>query len=198
MGLKMVPARKSVWIVCGAHLGGHDAYAAAATALGEAVAGAGLRLVYAAGDAGLSAVVAGAAAAAGGESLGVVPAHLTVRAGGGVPGEDRTLVVTETMHERKKVMFMNADAVVVLPGGAGTLDQMLEVLTWRQLGLHRKPLFLLNVEGYWDPFLGLLDHMVASAFAEPNLLRYVEPHDTVAALVDRLSARLYRRPLAKT
>ena len=93
---------------------------------------------------------------------------------------------------------MNADAILVLPGGAGTLDQLLEVLTWHQLGLHRKPIFLLNVAGYWDPLLALVDHIVAQAFADPTLARAIESHASVDTLIDRLSARLYRRTLAET
>jgi uncharacterized protein (TIGR00730 family) len=73
------------------------------------------------------------------------------------------------MHERKKVMFMNSDAVVVLPGGAGSLDEFFEVLTWAQLGLHHKPIFLININGYWDPLMTMLDHIIASGFADPSL-----------------------------
>jgi uncharacterized protein (TIGR00730 family) len=182
-------------------LGGKPAYTDAAVRLGAGLAGAGFRLVYGAGDAGLTASMVRAALDAVGETFGVIPAHLAAREEArraGHSDEPAPLVVAETMHERKKILFMNADAVVALPGGAGTLDQMLEVLTWRQLGLHRKPFFLLNVEGYWDPFLGLVDHMVAEAFAEPGLVHAVEAYASVDDLVDRLSARLYRRALAHT
>ena len=119
-----------------------------------ALAAAGLRLVYGAGDVGLMGAVARAAIAAGGETFGVIPSHLVAREEG--RRDLSRLVVTETMHERKKVMFMNADAIVTLPGGPGSLDELFEVLTWRQLGLHAKPVFLLNVNGYWDPLLALL------------------------------------------
>ena len=79
------------------------------------------------------------------------------------------------MHERKKVMFMNADAIVALPGGPGTLDELFEVLTWRQLGLHAKPVLLLNVNGYWDPLLALLDHVVGGGFVDRELPRLPHP-----------------------
>ena len=127
--------------------------------------------------------VAAAAMAAGGETLGVVPAHLVAReAARVVTGRDRaSVVVTETMHERKKVMFMNADAIVTLPGGPGSLDELFEVLTWRQLGLHAKPVYLLNVRGYWNPLLALLEHIVAEGFADRGFLDYLEPHATVAS-----------------
>ena len=100
----------------------------------------GWRLVYGAGDVGLMGEVARAAIAAGGATLGVIPSHLVAREQG--RRDVGQFVVTETMHERKKVMFMNSDAIVVLPGGAGSLDEYFEVLTWRQLGLHRKPILL--------------------------------------------------------
>ena len=113
--------------------------------------------------------VARAAIAAGGRTLGVIPAHLVPREARGRPPADA--VVTETMHERKKVMFMNADAIVALPGGPGTLDELFEVLTWRQLGLHAKPVLLLNVGGYWDPLLALLAGVVGARLRRRELPR---------------------------
>ena len=93
-------------------------------------------------------------------------------------------------HERKKVMFMNADAVVVMPGGAGSLDEFFEALTWRQLGLHAKPIILLNTNGFWDPLRGLLDHVVASGFAEDTILSYVTTVPDVPTLETALQAAL--------
>jgi uncharacterized protein (TIGR00730 family) len=123
----------------------------------------------------------------------VIPQHLVAREEG--RREVTTFIVTETMHERKKVMFMNADAIVALPGGAGSLDELFEVLTWRQLGLHRKPVYLLNVSGYWDPLLALIEHVIANAFADPSFRGFLESYGTVSELIERLSARLYRRIL---
>ncbi len=179
-------ARRSVCVFCGSRAGADPAYGEAATALGAGLAAAGLRLVYGAGDVGLMGAVARAALAGGGDTFGVVPQHLVdrERRGGDVGG----LVVTETMHERKKVMFMNADAIVTLPGGPGSLDELFEVLTWRQLGLHAKPVYLLNVNHYWDPLLALLRHIVDQGFADPSFLGYLEPQDTVPGLLDRLRA----------
>lgn len=178
--------RKSVCVFCGSRPGRDPAHAEAAADLGRALAGAGMRLVYGAGDVGLMGAVAGAAVAAGGETLGVVPIHLVAREA--ARRERRDVVVTETMHERKKVMFMNADAIVTLPGGPGSLDELFEVLTWRQLGLHGKPVFLLNIAGYWDPLLALLGHIVAEGFAEPGFLDFLEAEESVDGLMARLSA----------
>jgi uncharacterized protein (TIGR00730 family) len=120
--------------------------------------------------------------------MGVIPTHLLPREGG---KRDLTrFVVTQTMHERKKVMYMNSDAIVVLPGGAGTLDEFFEVLTWRQLGLHDRPIHLLNLEGYWSPLLATIDGIIAEGFADPSLRGFISPADTVAELVTRLAADL--------
>ena len=132
--------------------------------------------------------VARAAIAAGGRTLGVSPTHLVPHEARGARMAD--VVVTETMHERKKVMFMNADAIVTLPGGPGSLDELFEVLTWRQLGLHAKPVMLLNVGGYWDPLLALLAHVVERGFADRSFLDFLRPHPTVPALMADLEARL--------
>ncbi len=159
---------RSLCVFCGSRSGGRPAYVAAAEALGLAIARNGWRLVYGAGDVGLMGEVARAAISAGAPSLGVIPTHLLAREKG--KRDLSTLVITEDMHERKKVMFMNSDAVVVLPGGAGSLDEFFEVLTWAQIGLHGKPIYLLNVGGYWQPLLALIDHIVAEGFAAPSLL----------------------------
>ncbi len=179
-------SRRSVCVFCGSRSGAEPAYAAAATEFGTALAQAGFRLVYGAGDVGLMGAVAAAAMAAGGETLGVVPAHLVAREA--ARRDLAQVVVTETMHERKKVMFMNAHAIVTLPGGPGSLDELFEVLTWRQLGLHRKPTYLLNVKGYWNPLLALLDQIAGQGFADRSFLTYLEPHDSVADLMASLAA----------
>jgi uncharacterized protein (TIGR00730 family) len=183
-----VAPRRSVCVFCGSRPGSDPTYVAAARDLGTGLAGAGFRLVYGAGDVGLMGAVAGAAIEACGDTFGVVPEHLVVRERR--RGDLDRLIVTETMHERKKVMFMNADAIVALPGGPGTLDELFEVLTWRQLGLHSKPVILLNIAGYWDPLVALLDHIVAQGFAEASFLGYLERQDTVPAAIARLRASL--------
>ena len=176
----------AVCVYCGSRFGENPAYRDAAEATGKAIAARGWRLVYGAGDVGLMGTVATAAMAAGGEALGVIPGHLMELE---VGKRDIThLVVTETMHERKKVMFMNADAIVVLPGGAGSLDEFFEVLTWAQLGLHSKPVWLLNVDGYWTPLIGLVDHVIAQGFADQSLRDLISVADSVDALMQGLSA----------
>ena len=127
---------KSVCVYCGSRAGVDPAYATDAHEIGVALAENGWRLVYGAGDVGLMGTVARAAQDAGGKTFGVIPQHLVDWEVGKT--DLTTYIVTETMHERKKVMFMNCDAVVVLPGGAGSLDELFEALTWRQLGLHEK------------------------------------------------------------
>lgn len=148
----------------------------------------GWRLVYGAGDVGLMGEVARAAIAAQGVTMGVIPTHLM--------GAERnrsdlsTLVITQTMHERKKVVFMNADAIVLLPGGAGSLDEFFEVLTWAQIGLHSKPILLLNSNGFWQPLIALLDHVVDQGFASASMLGLFTVVPDVTALAAALQGAL--------
>ncbi|WP_300016219.1 TIGR00730 family Rossman fold protein [uncultured Roseobacter sp.] len=179
---------KSVCVYCGSRPGADPAYLSDATALGSTLAAEGWRLVYGAGDVGLMGAVARAAQQAGGETFGVIPQHLVAWEVGKT--DLTSYVVTETMHERKKVMFMNCDAVVVLPGGAGSLDELFEVLTWRQLGLHEKPVFLVNTNGYWDPLLALLKHVADQGFADDTLHGYYEIVPDAAAARDALRRAL--------
>ncbi len=149
------------------------------------LAEAGVRLVYGAGDVGLMGEVARAAQAAGGDTFGVIPKHLVEWE---VGKTDLTrYVVTETMHERKKVMFMNAEAIVVLPGGAGSLDELFEVLTWRQLGLHEKPILLLSTDGYWTPLIKLIDHVIDQGFADASLKPFLTEVGSPSAAIEELA-----------
>ncbi len=175
---------KSICVYCGSRGGAMPAYSAAATAFGRALAAEGWRLVYGAGDIGLMGDVARAAQNAGAETFGVIPQHLVDWE---VGKTDLTrYVITETMHERKEVMFVNADAIVVLPGGAGSLDEFFEVLTWAQLSLHSKPIVLMNVVGYWDPLITLIDHVIDQGFADVSLRALI----TMTQGVDETIARL--------
>ncbi|MFK7753920.1 MAG: TIGR00730 family Rossman fold protein [Sedimentitalea sp.] len=175
---------KSVCVYCGSRAGSMPAYARAARDMGAGLAEAKWRLVYGAGDVGLMGEVARAAQAAGGDTFGVIPTHLESRE---VGKTDLTrYVVTETMHERKKVMFMNADAVVILPGGAGSLDELFEALTWAQLGLHNKPIVVLNTQRYWDPLIALIDHVIDQGFADTSLRDLITVADSPAAALIEL------------
>lgn len=175
---------KSVCVYCGSRSGAMPAYAEAARSLGQAIANERWRLVYGAGDVGLMGEVARAAQQAGGETFGVIPTHLESREVGKT--DLSRYVVTETMHERKKVMFMNADAVVILPGGAGSLDELFEAVTWAQLGLHDKPIVVLNTNNYWVPLLALIDHVIAQDFADDSLRGLLNVVDTPEAAVAAL------------
>ena len=178
----------SICVYCGARPGRNPAHLQAAEALGQAIAAEGWRLVYGAGDVGLMGAVARSAQGAGADTFGVIPRHLLDLE---VGKTDLTrFVVTETMHERKKVMVMNADAIVVLPGGAGSLDEFFEVLTWRQLGLHAKPILLLDVAGYWAPLRALLAHVIEEGFADASLAGFVQTVPDVPAAVAALRRAL--------
>ena len=175
---------RSVCVFCGSRPGMRPEYADEARALGALIAAEGWRLVYGAGDVGLMGEVARSAQGAGARTLGVIPTHLLAREQG--RRDLTTLVITEDMHERKKVMFMNSDAIIVLPGGAGTLDEFFEVLTWRQIGLHRKPIYLLNTRGYWEPLVQLMDHVIGEGFAENPIRSYsilVDSIETLSSLL---------------
>jgi uncharacterized protein (TIGR00730 family) len=195
----MSAPRPSVCVYCGSRMGARPAYRAAAERVGALLAARGWRLVYGAGDVGLMGIVAGAAQAGGAETLGVIPQHLLAREAG--KRDLSQFVVTETMHERKKVMFMNSDAILVLPGGAGSLDEFFEVVTWAQLGLHARKIVLLDVDGYWQPLATLLDHVIAEGFAEASLrkLYHIAPtaEDAFGSLPRRLRDRPSRRQVPR-
>ncbi|MBL4874171.1 MAG: TIGR00730 family Rossman fold protein [Rhodobacteraceae bacterium] len=176
----------SVCVFCGSRFGRFSTYKDSATELGEALAKNDMRLVYGAGDEGLMGAVANATQRANGETFGVIPVHLLNQEVG--KRDLNSFIITETMHERKKVMFMNADAIVTLPGGAGSLDELFEALTWRQLGLHNKPVYLLNVNGFWDPLLALLDHVIDEGFADPSFKKSLQVVSDVPELMRRLRA----------
>lgn len=180
---------RSVCVFCGSRPGRNPSHAKAARATGAMLGRRGWRLVFGAGDVGLMGEVA---KASDGPKLGVIPVHLLGRER--VERDRSAMVVTEDMHERKKVMFMNSDAVVVLPGGAGSLDEFFEVLTWAQIGLHGKPILLLDVDGYWQPLVGLIDHVIAEGFADDGLRRHFRVVPDVAGLEAALEAVLDRAP----
>ena len=153
----------SVCVYCGSRTGADPIYAQSAETLGRAMSAEGVRLVYGGGGIGIMGIIATAVADAGGEVMGIIPRFLRDREVQFTRAHE--LVVTETMHERKQRMFEESDAFVVLPGGIGTLEETIEILTWCQLGSHAKPILLVNVKGYWDPLLALIEHVVREGFA---------------------------------
>ncbi|MDQ2066625.1 TIGR00730 family Rossman fold protein [Xinfangfangia sp. CPCC 101601] len=169
----------SICVFCGARPGTNPAHVTAAQSFGKTLARRGWRLVYGAGDVGIMGEVARAAQNAGANCFGVIPVHLMGAERG--KRDLTTFVITEDMHERKKVMFMNSDAIVVLPGGAGSLDEFFEVLTWAQIGLHKKPILLVDVAGYWQPLVAMIQHIVAEGFADASLLQLFQVVPDVAA-----------------
>jgi uncharacterized protein (TIGR00730 family) len=173
-------------LFCGSKPGIDPAHAALAAGVGTLAAARGLTLVYGGGTHGLMGLAARAALAGGGRVVGILPEGL---AGREIAQAGLTeLVVTATLHQRKAAMFARSDAIVVLPGGIGTLDELFEVMTWRNLGLHAKPIFLVDRDGgtFWQPFRDLLGHLDRAGFAYPGLFALVEP----LAGVDGLAARL--------
>lgn len=171
---------------CGSSRGARRSYAAAADALGRETARRGMTLVYGAGNIGLMGVLADAALAEGGRVIGVIPESLVAWE---VAHSGLTeLHIVPSMHERKALMAERADAFIALPGGMGTFEELCEILTWAQLGLHRKPCALWNIAGYYDPFLALLDNAVSARFLRPehrNLL-LTETGDDPAVLLRAL------------
>ncbi len=153
---------KSICVYCGSNAGSKPAYAERARTLGARIATEGLQLVYGGGNVGLMGIVADAVLEHGGEVVGVIPEQL-VQWEVAHTGVTR-LEVVANMHERKARMFDLADAFVALPGGFGTLDEMFEMLTWRQLGLGRKPCAFLDVDGFYSPLIGMIDRMVEERF----------------------------------
>lgn len=174
----------SVCVFCGSRMGDDPKFEQSATEIGRALAEADIRLVYGAGDVGLMGAVANGAQNAGGQTFGVIPVHLLEKEVG--KRDLSTFVVTENMHERKKVMFMNADAIVTLPGGAGSLDELFEVLTWRQLGLHDKPIYLFDINEYWQPLVALIDHMITKGFADNSFKESFVIVNSVETLLSHL------------
>lgn len=170
--LKQAPAHPhrpahSVCVYCGSGHGANPAYAESARILGQSLAKAGLGLVYGGGSLGLMGEVARATLEAGGHVTGIIPAFLTEREH--MLKDVNDLIVTRDMHERKQLMFDHASVFVALPGGIGTLEELVEQLTWSQLGRHAKPIVVANIADFWTPFLNLLSHMRSETFIRPGL-----------------------------
>ena len=154
----------SVCVFCGSRSGDNPEYMIQAGIFGALIAKHKWRLVYGAGNTGMMGSVANATQKGKSKTFGVIPHHLVKREVGKTDLDN--YIITENMHERKKLMFTNSDAIVLLPGGPGSLDEFFEVLTWAQLDVHKKPIVLVNVETYWDPLIELIDHTISSGFAD--------------------------------
>jgi uncharacterized protein (TIGR00730 family) len=158
---------RNVCVYCGSSPGHNPAYVAAARSLGRLLAESGIGLVYGGGGLGLMGEIAQMVLAHGGRVTGIIPEFLSEREH--MLRDVTELVVVADMHQRKKLMFDKSDAFVAMPGGIGTLEELVEQLTWAQLGRHTKPIVLLDAEGFWAPFLGLLAHMKAEGFIRPEM-----------------------------
>ena len=177
-----MPALSSVCVFCGSNGGADPAYLAAAEAVGAGLAQRGIRIVYGGGRVGLMGALADSARAAGGEVVGVMPQALVDREIGHTGIDD--LRVVDTMHERKALMVELSDAFVALPGGIGTLEELFEVYTWAQLGIHAKPLALLDVAGYYEPLAAFLDHAVAQRFLRPETRGMLAVADSIEGVLE--------------
>jgi uncharacterized protein (TIGR00730 family) len=176
----------SVCVFCGSNTGTRPAYADAARKIGRALAARGMTLVYGGGSVGLMQIVAQSALDAGGRVIGVITQQLVVREVGHA-GLD-ALHVVATMHERKALMAKLSDAFIALPGGYGTFDELCEMATWDQLGIHVKPLVVVNVEGYFDGFLAQLDRAVADGLLKPEHRTLLACAPTVDAALEAVAA----------
>ncbi len=174
----------SLLLLCGSRTGHDPAQGALATALGELLAERGVTLVYGGGGVGLKGLAARAALAAGGAVVGIIPRTLMTAeiAQAGLT----EMHVVETLHDRKALMHARADAIIALPGSIGTLDELFESVTWRELGIHDKPIWLLGANRYWDPLLALLRHIADEGYAPPDLDRLFESLPDLAALAHYL------------
>ncbi len=180
-----MPTRRQICVFCGSSMGSRPAYAEAARRVGEALARNELGLVYGGGRVGLMGVVADSALAAGGRVVGVIPDPLATRE---IAHDGLTeMHVVPGMHERKALMAEKSDGFLALPGGVGTFEELFEVITWAVLGLHQKPVGLLNVEGYFDPLLAMLHHAVSERFVRPEYLDLLvvsdHPEDLTSGLL---------------
>jgi uncharacterized protein (TIGR00730 family) len=177
-------AIRSLAVFCGSRVGVNPAYAEAGRALGRGLGQAGIRLVFGGGRIGIMGVVADATLAAGGKVLGVIPEFLTQWE---VAHTNVTeMVVTDSMHSRKRRLYDESDAFLIMPGGLGTFDEAFEIITWRQLRLHDKPILLCNVAGSVEPLVATIEHAIEQGFADPACRALFEVIQGVPAVLERL------------
>ncbi|WP_417482583.1 TIGR00730 family Rossman fold protein [Maricaulis sp.] len=178
---------RSIGVFCGSRLGERESYQDAAEAVGRAIARAGARLVYGGGDVGLMGVAASTAAAEHGTVLGIIPGFLIAREGH-LDGVDIRIV--ETMSERKVQLIDESDAFIILPGGTGTLEEVFDVVSRQQLDLHDKPVVFLNADGFWDPFVALIEHTVREGFTPQSLADHIRLDDDAESAVRHIMSTM--------
>lgn len=183
---------RTVCVYCGSGPGTNPRFVDAAIALGKSLAENRIRLVYGGGSIGLMGAVATSVLDHGGVVTGIIPDFLTSREN--ALARVQELIVTPDMHERKRLMFERSDAFVALPGGIGTLEELVEQLTWQQLGRHSKPVLLANIDGFWEPLLALLAHMRATEFIRQSLEVDILKAERVEDILPRLRAAAARSP----
>ena len=176
---------KSVCVFCGSNSGRGERYIAAARALGAELGSRRIKLVYGGGRVGLMGEVADAALAAGGHVTGVIPAALVAREVGHNALSEQHVV--DSMHERKALMAELSQGFIAMPGGYGTLDETFEILTWAQLGMHKHPVGMLNVDGYFDKLLAFVDHAIAEGFVRPEYRGMISVADSPGGLLDAMA-----------
>ena len=177
---------KTVCVYCGSSAGTNPRFIEAASAFGKILAENGIRLVYGGGSNGLMGAVANGVLDHGGSVTGIIPEFLNSRER--MLTRVQELVVTPDMHERKRLMFERSDAFVALPGGIGTLEELVEQLTWQQLGRHSRPVLLANIDGFWEPLLALMTHMRSTQFIRPGMAVEVLKAERVEDILPRLRA----------
>ena len=183
---------KTVCVYCGSGSGTNPRFVEAAVALGKVLAENNIRLVYGGGSVGLMGAVAKSALDHGGSVTGIIPEFLRAREN--ALSQVQEMVVTPDMHERKRLMFERSDAFVALPGGVGTLEELVEQMTWQQLGRHSKPVLLANIDNFWEPLLVLLAHMRATDFIRPALNIDILKAERVEDILPRLRAAAATAP----
>src|SRR6188474_1106036 len=179
---------RNICVYCGSSAGTDPRFVRDAAALGSILAENGIGLIYGGGSVGLMGALSSAAIAKGGAVTGVIPEFLSGRERPLADAQE--LIVTRDMHERKRIMFERSDAFVALPGGIGTLEELVEQLTWSQLGRHKKPILVVNVDSFWDPLCALLDHMQALEFIRAGLTVDLLVADSVEQILPKLRGAL--------
>ena len=183
---------RTICVYCGSGPGTNPRFIEAAIALGRILAEHGIRLVYGGGSIGLMGAIATSVLDHGGSVTGIIPTFLTARENALTRIQE--MIVTPDMHERKRLMFERSDAFVALPGGIGTLEELVEQMTWQQLGRHTKPVLLANIDGFWEPLLALLAHMRATEFIRAGLAVNILKAERVEDILPRLRAAAARAP----